>query len=399
MAVSTVSAPPVTDYPVIFRAYIVKSTQHILAKVRQAGAILPPADRNQALHTLSYAFKLPEAWSDTRQLLLAMAPKMEQAGYRDDWIPFLEQGIYQSQYFDDAEVEAELQLQLGTLYRLQSKYEQARIQLEASISGFKMLDVLLDQARALNELAHVARLQRQFEETAHLVEAALGLLEDRATERAYSYLVLGLVALDKRAWPEAIDCCKQALSLWEQENNSRMIARTLTILGAAYHRLEKYPEAIAVYEQAIALFAEVQDLIYQAVARMNLGNVYFELEQWPKALVLYRPAERIFHQVQDQHHLAMVEHNMGMAYHQLQQYAKAEAAFLSSIKKKQEMGNVASLVNTMAELGLLYLAQGQAEETKSIFEAALEQLAQIEGEPGYDYLFETVSTHLRKVSG
>jgi tetratricopeptide (TPR) repeat protein len=398
MAVSSVALPLITNYPLAFRACIVNSARHILTRARQAGAVSTPNARSQALHTLSYALKLPEAWPDTRELLLTLAPKMEQAGFRDEWMPYLEQGIDQSQRLGDTAVEAELRLQLGTLYRLRGKYGQARIELEASIRGFAALDVSLDQARALNALAHVARLQREFEKATSLVEAACNLLGERESERGYSYLILALVAQDKRAWPEAADYCKRALSLWTPEDNRRMIARTLTILGAAYHRLEAYAEAIAVYEQALALFEDIQDVIYQAVARMNLGNVYLALAQALPALERYRPAERTFRQIQDQHHLAMARHNIGMAYCQLGHWEQAERAYVSSLELKQEIGNVASIANTMGELGLVYLAQARRTDAKSILDAALARLADIEDEPGYAYLFETLTTQLQKAS-
>ncbi len=398
MAVSPAVPMLVTDYPVIFRGYILKSSQHILVRVRQAEAILPPDDRNQALHTLSYALKLPEAWLNARELLLTMAPKMEQAGYRDEWIPYLKQGIHQSQHLDDAEAEAELHFQLGILYQLRGKYEAAWSQFEASVRGFEMLNAPLEQARALNRLAQVARLRRQFEQASRLVEAALGLLKEQDAEQGYSYLVLGTVALDKRAWQEAVDFFKQSLSLWKRENNQRMMGRSLISLGAALQPMKKYQEAMAAYQEAIALFKEVQDRISQAIAQMNLGNIYYWLEQPLEALKLHLQAERVFRQAQDQFYLAHVNHNIGMAHRQLQQWDKAKQAYLLSIKQQQEIGNIAWLVNTIDGLGLVYLGQGQPVKAVATFEEALNRLVQIEGEPGYDHLFEMVNTHLREAS-
>ena len=147
MAVSTAAVTTMTDYPAIFRGYVVRSTQHILSVIRQAGAILPPEDRDQALHTLSYALKLPEAWPDARALLLIMAPKMEQAGFRDEWIPYLQQGADQSQQIGDTEAGAELHLHLGILYQLRSKYKEARTHLEISAKAFEKLDQPRPQAR------------------------------------------------------------------------------------------------------------------------------------------------------------------------------------------------------------------------------------------------------------
>jgi hypothetical protein len=63
------------------------------------------------------------------------------------------------------------------------------------------------------------------------------------------------------------------------------------------------------------------------------------------------------------------------------------------------VGDVALLVNTMDGLGVVYMAEGNYAEAKATFEVALNQLAQIEGQPSYDHLFEMISTHLQQASG
>ncbi|MCP4289822.1 MAG: hypothetical protein GY792_36285, partial [Gammaproteobacteria bacterium] len=83
MVVDTMVAPQ-TDYPALFRAYVVRSMAQLRVELSEVGSILSADEQEQALHALSFALKLPEAWPETRALLLAIAPKMEQAGYRDE---------------------------------------------------------------------------------------------------------------------------------------------------------------------------------------------------------------------------------------------------------------------------------------------------------------------------
>lgn len=393
MAVSGEAGVFEADYRGVFETYIEKSVRRLLGRAHSAEPILPLEDRTQTFHTLHYAFKLPAAWPITSELLLTVAPHMEQAGHRDEWMSYLEQAITLSRQMDDSGTTGELELQLGVLYQLRSNYQAARRHLETSAEQFKALQKPLNRARALNRLAYVACLQRCFQEAIHLVETALSLLQDQASESAFSYFVLGAVALDQGHWAKAETFLRQAYHLWGQVNNKRMQGRCLMGLCAALRPQEKYQAALESGQQAVAMFEAVQDPVQRAISQMNVGNVYLMLEQSHQALELYHLAERVFHQTQDLLYLAHINHTLGMAYRQLGEWATAEAAYRRSLAYQEKLGNLAWLVNTLDGLGLVYLAQGQPAQALTIFETALRRLAQIQGEPRYDYFLAMVSEH------
>ncbi|NJN97520.1 MAG: tetratricopeptide repeat protein [Anaerolineales bacterium] len=395
MAMSETVEASGSNYRAVFERYTANSVQRLLERARLAEPILSLEDRTQTFHTLHYAFKLPTAWPVTRELLLTVAPHMEQAGHRDEWMFYLEQAIALSQQMGDSQAAAELQLQLGLLYQLRSNYETARRYLEVSAKQFEALDDPLNQARALNQLAQVARYQRRFNEATRLVEIALRLLDEEAVERAFSFFVLGVIAFDKRNWQEAERYFEQALALWTRVNDKRMMGRSLMSLSTVLLPQNKYQAAIEVNQQAIILFEVVQDPTHRAISQMNLGNVYLSLDQPQQALELYQPAEHVFRQTQDLFYLAHVNHNIGMAYRHLEEWAMAETAYRRSIDYQEKVGNLAWLVDTMDGLGLGYLNQGQPEQAITVFEAALERLTEIQGEPRHDHLLTMVSAHLQ----
>jgi tetratricopeptide (TPR) repeat protein len=396
--VEVVIAPSLSgdDYLAVFKRHVVKRTQIILTRVQQDGAVLPAKTLKQALHILEYSLKVPEAWPDTRALLLTMAPKMEQAGYRDEWIPYLRQGIHQSQQLWDEETEAELHIQLGILFQLRGDYEVARSHLKASAEEFAALGNSHGQARALNQLAFVAQRQRQFEEAVDFVQRALQLSAEGDAEQAFSYFVLGMVTLERRDWSEAVEMFQRASSIWEQKNDGRMVGRTLTLLGSALHRMNRNTEAIEIYERAITLLEQANDPVHKAMARMNLGNAYIVLSRLKEALESHLRAEEVFRKVQDRLHLAHVTHNIGIIYRRLQKWDKAEDAYRASMRLWKQLNNVERLVNTIDGLGLVYFEQGHFTKAEATFEEALNQLACIEGEPGYDHKLNMVMSHLKE---
>lgn len=394
MGLNETDSPSQPEYSTVFKEHTTRSIQRLLTKIEQCETLLPANDQIQIRHTLDYAFKFPDLWVLIKNLLITAAPHMEQAGHRDQWIPYLKQGHHLSNSLNDTRAAAELNFQLGVLYQLQGDYETARIHFNVSATLFEQLNKPKYRASALNRLAYVARQQRQFDEADQLVATAFQL-KPEISEQAYGYYVLGLIALDNRSWQKSAEYAQRAFNLWSTENNWRMMGRSLICLGAAQRAMQLYPEAIQSYQKANELFESIQDTLYRAVTQMNQGNVYLFLKQPDQALPLLHLAERIFRKVQDGFHLAHIHHNIGFAYRQLEKWDNAETAYLKSLEYRQKLGNIRWQVNTLDGLGLTYLGRGHPQKAMITFEAALQQLTKIKNDPNYSHLLEMVSSNLR----
>lgn len=388
-----------STYSEHFHKYIAKSVRYLLSEVQATDTLLAEDLCKQALHTLSYALDLNAVWPDAQALLFCMAPKMEQAGYRDDWLPYLEQGIEQSRAMKHLAAEAELHLHLGLLHRMRSRFRAARDCFRTSAAQFKSLDQPGDQARALSYLAHVATLERQYEEASQLVNRAHELLNSKDVRRAFGYFVQGAIALDKRHWEDAINCFEQARTLWQQANEQRWLVRSLRNLGPALQALGRYEEAITCYEQALDFFEQIPDPAQKALTQMDLGIAYSLRGDPDKALAQYALAEPTFRKVEDELNLAKVYTNQVIDLRRLQQWDRAKQASQRGINLWRKLRNLRSLVNAMDGLGLVYLEQGLNEKAATIFQCALDQLAYIQDDPGHDRLKMMLTDHLNQASG
>lgn len=360
-----------SDYSALFQDHIARSIARSSALVEATDDVPAAGDREQALHTLSYALNVEDVWPETRALLLALAPKMEQAGHRDDWIPYLERGIEQCQRLGDVPAEAALHWHKGVVLELRSLYDDAREELSLSVSQFAAAGDSRNQARALNRLAFVARLQQQADEAGQLVKAALALLDPQDAERAYSLLVKGALALDARDWTTAADCFSQAVDMFRESGDRRKLAWNLTNLGAALRKLEDYQQAISCYSEAISIFQQVHDPVHLAATHMNLGNVFLKMGDAEEALANYRRAELVFYQVRENLRLAIVYVNIGMACRFLQRWQESERALLTSIELLDKLDQPAVAANSMEELGLTYYGQERWAEAIAQYEKAL----------------------------
>ncbi len=400
MAISP-SNDPNDAYLNIFRTYIIRNTEFALMRVKKAKYSLPTEDQKLVLKTLNHALKYDETWPVARDLLIRAAPKMEQAGYRGEWMVYLESGIQRCQESDEKQnifAEAVFHFNVGTLYKYKADFNNARLRFTRSAQKFESISCQLDQARALNHLAYVARLQRRFEDAKQIVDAAEVLATGDTAEAAYGYLVRGSLALDQGDLISSSKFFEKSLNLWKETKDKRRIAWGLSNLGTVLRALKKYDRAISSYEEAIDVFEEVQDPVHQAVARMNLGNVYLDLGKAKEALRLYNLSESIFYDAQAKLRFAKVNHNKAIAHQELKHWHQAECAYQSSIEQWREIGSISSMVKVIIPLAEMYVEQGLEEKASKTLHDALKILSQIEGEPEYDTISSMIIAILDKLS-
>lgn len=284
----------------------------------------------------------------------------------------MERGIDTAKQAQDAEIEAELRLQMGILYRLQDNCKQAREHLETSVQLSSTQDRERNRLRAINQMAYLHRFERRFDEGRLCAQEVLNTLDEDDSERAYAFLVLGTIELDERNFTQAIGYFERALHIWERHDNQRMMAWALTNLGLALHTSDNHQQAAEAYSKAVSLFENVNDPINFAGVQMNFGNLLLMGKEPQKALDLYLAASEMFMQANEKLRLIQVNHNIGMAYRRLRQWDEAEMAFESAIEQSQQLKDHQRTLNSLDGLGLTYLDQKQFTKAITTFENALE---------------------------
>jgi tetratricopeptide (TPR) repeat protein len=110
----------------------------------------------------------------------------------------------------------------------------------------------------------------------------------------------------------------------------------------------------------------------------------------------FHQAELIFRNAQDRLHLAMLYTNQGMACRMAQRWEQAQASLEAAIVLWQQVGNVASQVNALDELAMLYIAQRRAQPALCTLQQALNLLQQIEQDPAYTVHHRNLTQHVEQ---
>lgn len=390
---------PDSAYAALFREYVQRGAQATLAAVQSSGPALPAEQREQSLHTLEFALNLPEAWREARALLIDLAPKLDQAGIRPDYAPFLQRGIAQCQASGDAAGQAEMELRLGLLWMFMGRMEEARSLFQASAGHFAAAGDRSGQAGALNRWAYLDVTQQRLDSASQLVQEVLRLAPPGDVEATYAQFILGSLAQEQRDWTATLDHFQRALDGWRGHGDEVMVARSLTNLGSAQRGAGQIEAAIATFNEAIAQMEALDDPVNLAQTRLNLGNAYWALGQPQQALGHFLQAEPVFRRTHDTLRLARINNNMGVVYLQLGQLDQAQAALTAAVDLTRLVGDRRLRANALDTLGELHLRLGQPAAALDWFDQAWAELGDLAVQPGYASLAPEIQAHQRQARG
>ncbi|MEZ4655959.1 MAG: tetratricopeptide repeat protein [Caldilineaceae bacterium] len=398
VAVTPVGADTYVD---LFTEYVIGGVRASLAQVRAHEYAAPDDVRRQAWHVLSFALDVNAAWAATKELLLELAPRMEQGGFRETWIPYLEQGIQASHLLFDEEAKAEFSFHLGMLYRLLSQHEKATTLLSASAETFARVGNPYGQAKTLNQLAYMAWQRHDMGKAEEYAQIALRLLEDTDPERAMGLSALGLICKERAKWHNDINEWRKAeayhraaLELRNRAGDKRKIGWSLQNLADVLAGQKRFVESMQYFEQALSMMHEFGDEANRAIVCMNLGVVYYENRDYAQALQWYERARLTFENLSDSINLARCCLNSGLNYLALNNSTAAEKSFQNAAGLYKKAGNESMRLNATDGLALALLAQVRYQEAYNLLLEASADLEQIVSAPIYGYLQECFEAHM-----
>lgn len=397
MALNFAQLPRDSDsqYRPLFRRYLAGALRRSLVQVRRHPYTVPNEVRVQTWHLLTLALDDHASWKSLKGLLLSLAPRMEQMGFYQDWIPYLKRGIGKSKENSDPLTEGRLAYHLGVLYRLMGRYDDARRALERSSYLFESVEEPIRQATAYSQLAYVAWQRGQVEETIRNAEAALRRLPEDHVERAMAYSALGLIAVEQQRYSVAEGYHRRALKIRRLHGDQRLIAWSLQNLGVALCRQNNFPEAIQHYEDALASLETIDDGVNQGVVHLNLGLAHHFLQDYAEALKSFAQAEAIFRDFGDIGNLGRLLVNRGLTYFATENFPDAEKCFRSAVRLYSDLGNDGLRLNAMDGIIMVKMALQKYAEARDLLGRARSELEALPDLPNAPYLRNSFSNRQR----
>lgn len=372
------------DYPALFRANIVRTLQSVadaLASQYAHSTTLPEDVRERALHLVSFALKLRDAWPQTRAVLLSLAPWMEIQGYWQSWGEVLQQGLKMAEALDDRQACARLNLQIGRTMLLSADHEAAHSHLTASQQIAEEIDDTTTLVEALDRLAVVAKQRADYVTARTLIEAAFARLDADAPQRMPGYMILGEIAVYHGEWEMAIAHTSRALELADKQGDPPFRARALHFLGIAYMASLHHDEALTTLDEALHLYSATGNSYAAAIINLNLAIVHWQRKDYSAALNRLDQCEPVLLKLGSRATIARVHNNRGLNYRELGRFEEAKGQFALALQCARLDDDKTELANILESLAGLHIQLGELDAAAAVLHQALDELASLPEQP------------------
>jgi len=368
-------------YPALFRIYVLRSVEAALLECRSRAAGLSAATRERSLHALSFALKIPDYWPPARDLLLMLAPSMEDQPDRNAWQDYLHRGAELAESHSDRAAGAQAYLHLGRLALINGEYVVAEAQLEQALRLSERFGEMPATGRVLGRLAYRAAARSDFIKLRKVAQVVLVTLDGHDPSRAPVYQTLGYSALLEGNWKTAIEHFRNALTARREDMMLWGEAQALCDDELSLFALGEVNTVAETLHEAIRLFGLASDGFNQAAARMNLGIVFWCMGRNDESLECYRMSELAFVEADSSLQLARLHNNRGLTLCELGRYDEALQNFSASEGWARRNDHHLEVANVLDSLGEFYLLRQQRADAANVWQAALRELDKLPEKP------------------
>jgi predicted ATPase/Tfp pilus assembly protein PilF len=285
--------------------------------------------------------------------------------------------------FGDGVLSAKLLARRGEMRFRLSKYEEARVDMEAAVPIFLQHEATDEYAIVLTGLGHTFHYLRQRDKAIKLYEESLMLHRQTGNQRGQVRALNSLGAAYRvyGRYEEAQAKLQEGLAIVEQTRDRWMRSMLLNNLGSVSRMLGNYEAAIGYYQESLKLKEEMGDRFGYSTSVGNLGNIYHALARYDEARDCHQEALAICHQTGNQIGVARALNNLGHVAFDLGQYDEAQRWHQQSLELKEAINDQYGMVHSFHHLGRTMMALRELEAAQAYYHQGLQLALEMEAVP------------------
>jgi tetratricopeptide (TPR) repeat protein len=355
-------------------------------------ALIVLGDFGRLLDHLREAETLAEALHDRRRLGWVSAHLtvlFSQMGDQEQALASGQRALALAEALGDTVLQVRVMIQLGQAYYTLGDYRQA---IEYSRRGMTYLEgdllrerfglVFLPSVNVRVVLVECLAEVGAFAEGFAIGTEGLQIAEavDHPVSRVIAYFSLGLLALNKGDFPEAVRMLERSLGLAQVTEFLLWSPRIASALGSAYARSGRIAEARLLLEQAVEQAAAMQLRAHQTLRVLGLSEASLLTNRVEEARSQAERALGLAQAYKERGHQADAMRLLGdiAARHKPPEHQQAEAHYQHALALARELGMRPLQAHCHRGLGMLYAKTGQQEQARTELSTAMKMYRTME---------------------
>ena len=179
---------------------------------------------------------------------------------------------------------------------------------------------------------------------------------------AKAYDVTGFVYAHKDNYPKALENEQKALAIYQDLGGQNAIASEYNHLGTAYWNMANYPKSLEYDFKALEIYKKTGNKNGIAASYAGIGVIYEEQGSDSMALDCYKKALAINTELSNKDAMAGNMGNMGNVYEDMGKYGSALSYDFNALGLEQKLDNKRSIARNYGNIGNIYEDMGNYSE-------------------------------------
>ncbi len=353
-------------------------------------------ERANLSQAIQFGVAFPETCPAAAELAVKLTGYIEARGAWRAWMPVFEAAAEGLERQTGHEEEALLQAErtsatltsaltsavlnrLGYFYRYEGQVARAQQAHQTALRMAETGEAVFEEAVAHFGLSELHYYAHQLDEAEVHCQTGLALLAQHGITEIQTCMglnILGLVAMQRGAYPEAITYFETAIQRWPPGVQPRKLSYCYLNLSTVFRYQKEYSQAQTALLTCIALLAQTTSRLAQSEAEITLGTLLFEMGKWEEARRAYEQID--VHYLEQGGHWstrAHVANNLGHVCLQEGAYPQAAEHLTYAIQLWRQVGDEVMLANTLGDLAACEMRLGQGALAQRDLAEALTLLA------------------------
>lgn len=273
-----------------------------------------------------------------------------------------------------SEQQVEAYTELGIIYYMRNNRDSSQYYLLKGYTMARENEDYQGMVKSLNSQGLYKTKAQKYSEASAILDEALQyinkIIDSRLTVMVYNNLAI--LSKARGDAEKALEYYHQALTISEEQNDTKSIGLIASNMGLLYERQNKTDLALKYLNKSLDIRLNNRNKLGESYVRTNIGLVYENLQEYENALAQYRKSLAIKQEIGSKKGTAILFNNMAIIFKKQTLYDSAYHYANKALPLRIELNDKLGEARTRTVLGQVHLQNNNKTEAQTELNKALQ---------------------------